>query len=140
MFITKPEFQHHVPDALKLSPDSTYWAAVFLSTEAHWYLLSYRAGPDADTVTVAVAWESDLLSILDVLGREAIVGVSRVSSSGAPGRWSTQDIQEVWVPPEQNAELQEALLIRLRGERKLRNAYLRFENHDLDGWKLMAST
>ena len=72
MFITKPEFQHHVPDALKLSPDSTYWAAVFLSTEAHWYLLSYRAGPGADTVTVAVAWESDLLSILEVLGREAI--------------------------------------------------------------------
>ena len=66
--------------------------------------------------------------------------MSRVSSNGAPGRWSTQDIQEVWVPPEQNAEFQEALLIRLRGERKLRNVYLRFENHDLDGWKLVAST
>lgn len=140
MFITKPEFQQHVPEALRFTEDSLYWGAFFLSTEGHWYLLSYRMDSENLVQTLGVAHVEELVNILEVLGPEAIVGLSRLSTSRNPGHWGAQDVHEVWVPPPGHAEVEEAVLLRLRGEERLRSAYMDVVNHNLQGWIRLART
>lgn len=140
MFITKPEFQQHVPEALRFTEDSMYWGAFFLSTEGHWYLLSYRIDSENLVQTLGVAHVEELVNILEVLGPESIVGLCRLSATRTPGHWCAQDVQEVWVPPAWHAEAEEAVLLRLRGEERLRSAYMDLVNHDLQGWIRLAHT
>lgn len=139
MFVTKPEFRHPLPSALKQSPDCSYWVAMLLSTESQWFLVTFRMGPDKVIQTLAVCWESELVTVLQGLGCDAVVGLSRLCSP-AEGRWTVQEVEEVWMAPEDDVDSGDSVVLRFRGDARLKNLFMDPVSQSLSGWTCLVKT
>ena len=125
MFITSPTFAEQVPAPL-CEPGSAYWRAFVLSTEASWFLLTHWVGQGEDkhVQTVAVAWESTLLDVVAVVGPESVQSVHWIGRCFAESReWVMMAVSELWLPSKADAQTTGPLLLRIRGEQELRDAF-----------------
>lgn len=115
MFVTQPSFEQYVPAGLG-GPDCRYWRAVGLSLEAPWYLCVRRGLGGEPSATTLVAWEADLLDLVnsnDELGFGAIARLDK-SADGA-GRWSLRWIDAIWLASNDECE-EVGLVLLLEGE------------------------
>ena len=120
MFITTPDLKVNVPKELA-RPGSLFWSAALLSTESPWFLVTYCDPTDQVMQTIVVAWETTLVELLDSVGVDPIVGLSRVSTSQLRGSWRIDDIEELWIPSDDECRHVGPLLLRVRGEAVLRD-------------------
>lgn len=93
MFLSMPEFQFKVPEALS-TPGATFSRAMGLATNAAWYVVCVRPrDPERHRESFVVAWDSDVAHIIETMEAdlESLMFV-------APGRagWSAKQIVEVW--------------------------------------------
>lgn len=100
MFVTTSEFEEHVPEPLRV-PDQRFWQAVLLSSETPWFLVTLR--PQFDSVeltqTVAVSWESALLSLVQNATAGAVISVARLNRDPLrDGSWLLSELIEMWAP------------------------------------------
>jgi hypothetical protein len=101
MFVTRPGFERTFPPKL-IDPGSRYWLAAELSTGAPWYLMTYWVLPDtrdAHLQTVAIAWETTLIGLVEEVGPLLVVAINRLElKSKSSGGWSIENVQELWLP------------------------------------------
>lgn len=125
MFVTRPTFEQRVP--LGLGDDSCrYWRAVMLSAESPWFLLSHISSEEAHAVvqTVAVAWETTLLALVEAIGSESVVALRYVATSTAlKGGWTMRAVAELWTASEAEVDRTGPLLIRFRNETDLLDCF-----------------
>lgn len=126
MFVTRPAFEQRMP--LGLGDDSSrYWLAVMLSVESPWFLLTHMtAGGATNAVaqTVAVAWETTLMELLDSIGGESVVALRYIAPSNAPKRgWTMKEVSELWSASDVEADRTGPLLIRFRNEADLLDCF-----------------
>lgn len=125
MFVTTSNFEQRIPAGLAL-PDSRYWLAVILSSEAPWFLVSYRVreGDASFVQTVAVAWESTLSEFITTVGAEQLVSVRWVvPDCEKAGQWSMKEVAELWAPTDGEIADTGPLLCRVAGEQELVDSF-----------------
>ena len=120
MFITTPDLKVDFPKELA-RPGSLFWSAALLSTEAPWFLVTHCDPREQILQTIAVAWETTLVELVDSVGVATIVRLSRVSTSQLRGSWQIDDIEELWIPSDDEGQNVGPLLLRVRGEAVLRD-------------------
>jgi hypothetical protein len=97
MFISTPQFEFHVPNAIS-QPGQTYWRALGMATRAPWFILSLsRRKADAPVETFLLTWDTDLTDLLrpndaDVQSLLLIVGDLGKDRGGCTSR----EIHEIW--------------------------------------------
>lgn len=125
MFITQPLAEQAMPPALT-EPGERFWRAVSLSIEAPWFLFVYEADIDGVRMkeTVLIAWETDLISVMESVPIEKRMAAARISISTSNSyRWTVQWIDSVWVKTSINKETKE-LFFKFEGEVVLRDVHL----------------
>jgi hypothetical protein len=120
MFITTPDLQVNVPKGLA-RPGSLFWRAALLSTQSPWFLVTYCDPTEQILQTIVVAWETTLVELVDSVGAAPIVGLCRVATSQLRGSWQIDDIEELWIPSNDEGQGVGPLLLRVRGEAVLRD-------------------
>lgn len=136
MFVTTPALEERVPRGLG-QPGSRYWAAMMLSTDGPWFLVTHYSRTQRVSQTVAVAWETTLVEMVGSLERGSIVGIGRVSLNRSVGRWIVQDVEELWLPSPQESERSGPLLLRMVGDEHLLNCFLDRVPNEVDGRELL---
>lgn len=138
MFITNASLEHCVPDGIG-STNSRYWLAVLLSQESPWFLLSHKAEHGL-AQSIAVAWEWTLLEVLNQVGPDAVIALYWVLPDPyQPGQWAMKDIAELWLPCGEDVYELGPILMRVRGELSLTDAFRRSVKDDADRRSLLAS-
>lgn len=125
MFVTRPQFEQWIPEALGEEGDR-YWKAVALSTEGPWFLVAARLEDDDCSFvrSYAIAWERTLIEVVQEVASESIVAVHCIwPSRSRSGEWSMKTISELWFPSDDEAERTGPLLLRVRGEDRLRDCH-----------------
>lgn len=126
MFVTTPGLKEEVPYPLR-EPEADYWAAVKLSTEGPWYLLTLKLPGEEGhfAQTVAIAWETNLVAAIEQVGSDSVLAVNRLATDGSrAGRWGITAIHEIWLPA-RSEKMVGPVLFRLSGERHLRDSFLK---------------
>ena len=103
MFITRSHFKQHVPQSIA-KPDSQYWRLVGLTLPTPWYLCTYRTSGEPSPQTILVAWERDLLGLMNAADDVSLIAVARFDTSNAnPYRWNMRWAKIIWLtaPDEQ---------------------------------------
>lgn len=122
MFMTTPDFEQWVPSAL--APDgATYWRVMSLVNRVPWYLLTYRH-PEGTVETMAVAWETTLKELIEVLGGASVVNLHCIApSADEAGEWKVKTVSELWLPTEDEARDTGPLLFAVVGEDDLYDSH-----------------
>ena len=138
MFVSIPAFEQHVPQGLAPA-DHKHWLAVMLSNQAPWFLLTHAIGNL--TQTVAVAWESTLLSLVEMVGSQSVLSVRLMipDASGA-GSWAMKEVIEVWSPSDDERPMTGPALLRLAGDDVLRDSFLTELSSESSGRQLVFRT
>lgn len=128
MFVTAPQFQQFLPPGL-FGPGEQAWRALSLSTEAPWFLFTFsvRCGSESLVQTMAAAWESTLVDLVQSVmpeDRRAVFCLAR--HAGSPHGWHMRGVEELWFPSPSEADVTGALLFRFEGEEALSDAHMNF--------------
>lgn len=125
MFVTTPGFEELIPKEMG-GAQARYWTAVMLSAETPWFLVTFwqKEHELAWTQTVAVAWETTLLSVFGSATAKEVLSISRLTRDLVPeGPWMLREIAELWVPSESEADETGPLLFRVVGDTGLRDTF-----------------
>ena len=115
MFVTLPPFEQYVPPGLGV-PDCRYWRAVGLSFETAWYLCVHREPGGGPSKTTFVAWEADLLELVNSKDEPGCGAIARLDKSAdGAGRWSLRWIDAIWLASNDERE-EVGLVLLLEGE------------------------
>ena len=137
MFVTNPTFEDVLPRNLG-EPGHRYWLAVLLSSETPWFLVTFRqevAGLEL-LQTVAVAWETTLVTVVQTLTRGKVISVSRVSPT-RKSTWVMGRVAELWLPAKTEADQTGPLLYRMAEESSLRDAFQNAVEREDSGRRLL---
>jgi hypothetical protein len=100
MFITEADHEFLFPSALDAS-GARYWRMLHLSLQASWFVLTVevRDGEICFTRTACVAWDTDLVDLLEARGEAQVVGLLCMTPGwcSPTGQWFAREIREVWV-------------------------------------------
>jgi len=99
MFVTEPQHELSIVSALGTS-GRRHWRLFQLSLHAHWFVVTVEV-PDGDVVlkqTACVAWDTDLVALLDSLGQSRAVSLLCMTPgwSSPSGQWAARTVREVW--------------------------------------------
>ena len=111
-----------------------------LSAESPWFLLTHIAGGGAHALvqTVAVAWETTLLALVDSIGSESVLALRYVApSSTTRGGWTMTDVCELWVASDKEVNRTGPLLLRFRNEANLVDSFQGKVSGAVEGRKLL---
>lgn len=125
MFVTTEGFEELVPKAIG-GNGGRYWRGVLLANNAAWYVMTFRQEVHGFSwpQTVAVTWESTLLSVLEGATADAVLSILCLGPDPArEGAWLTLEIVELWRPSVSEADETGPLLFRFAGEGGLRDAF-----------------
>lgn len=125
MFVTAPGFEELIPKEIG-GDEARYWTAVMLSAETPWFLVTFwqKEHELAWTQTVAVAWETTLLSVFESATAKEVFSISRLARDHAPeGPWLLREVAELWIPLESEANETGPLLFRVVGGSSLRDTF-----------------
>lgn len=115
MFVTLPTFEQYVPAGLG-GPDCRYWRAVGLSLETPWYLCVRRGQGGEPSTTTLVAWEADLLDLVNSNDEAGCGAIARLDKSAdGAGRWTLRWIDAIWLASNDERE-EVGLVLQLEGE------------------------
>ena len=100
MFITEPDHEFFVPAGLGTS-SARRWRLVRLSLQACWFVLTVEV-PDGEvrfTRTVCIAWDTDLVDVLESLGDATAIALLCMTPGwcSPTGQWSARAVDEVWI-------------------------------------------
>ena len=107
-------------------PGSRHWLAVMLSTEAPWFLVSFRGQDESAgfVQTVAVSWESTLAQLIESVGPLRVVSLRWVVPSRTKaGEWSMKKISELWQPADDEMANSGPLYFRVIGKTHLYDSF-----------------
>jgi len=112
MFITQPDHEFLLPIEPGVA-GSRHWRAVRLSMHAVWFVLTVEV-PDGEVSfvrTICIAWDTDLVDVLESLGDAKAVGLLCMTPGwcSPTGQWSARDVREVWVA---SASIGRAVILR----------------------------
>ena len=125
MFMTTPGLAEWMPESLRLAEDIQYWRAVMLTTQNPWFLVVYRSeGLLHELRTLAVSWESRLLEVIQQVGLEAVLGISRLSAGVDGIHWQADGVDEVWLPASDEIGDTGPMLLKMRGEEHLKDSFM----------------
>lgn len=100
MFITEPDHEFLVPAGLGTS-SARRWRMVRLSLQACWFVLTVEVsdGEVRLTRTVCIAWDTDLVDVLESLGDATAIALLCMTPGwcSPTGQWSAREVHEVWV-------------------------------------------
>lgn len=125
MFMTAPGFEELIPAEIG-GAEARYWTAVTLFAETPWFLVTFwqKEHELASTQTVAVTWETTLLSVFKSATAKEVLSTSRLSRDLVPeGLWLLRGIVELWVTSESEVDETGPLLFRLLGDIGLRYTF-----------------
>lgn len=93
MFVSMPEFQFRVPEALG-APGATFSRALTIATHAAWFILSVRPRTqDAPRETFLIAWDADVAHALETSDTDL---ESLMLVAPRAGGWVSKYVREVW--------------------------------------------
>lgn len=101
MFISNPSDEFPIPDGLD-HPGNRHWRSVELTLHAPWFILSVEQDQGVDEVrfvhTILVAFEQDLLKLIELHGAQAIRAVVCMLPGWMTGEhtWTSREVSEVW--------------------------------------------
>jgi hypothetical protein len=99
MFVTEPNHEFFVPSGLGLS-GTKHWRIVRLAVHAVWFVLTVEVAEGALSVkrTACVAWDTDLVELLQSLGDANAVGLLCMTPGwcSPTGQWAAREVCEVW--------------------------------------------
>ena len=105
MFITYPRQEWSVPRGLV--PDSgRCWQAVEVSTRAPWFMVTLRVPSEGLRLlhTIALAWETTLMSFIGELTAESIAAIQLVAPlTDGTGEWELRRVKALWIPAKEEA-------------------------------------
>lgn len=121
MFLTDPSFKQFLPEALYGRGKEGY-RAVILSTEAPWFLFTFRQKyPDGYLPqTIAVAWDNTLEQVIESVPVEERLSVMCMTMVPLSAEWSVHPAREVWTHVEGTGQL----LFRFGDSEVLHDAFL----------------
>ncbi len=100
MFITESDHEFLLPAGLGAF-DSRQWRMVRLSLHVPWFVLTVEVAEDevSFTRTACIAWDTDLVDVLESLGDAKAVGLLCMTPGwcSSTGQWSAREVREVWV-------------------------------------------
>lgn len=125
MFATTPQFRDASVQPLG-EPGHSYWRAVMLTGVYPWYLLTYdiRIG-DGGVLrnSMAIAWESTLVSTIDSLGPAAIRGLCSIRITESDQTWAMRHVQTLWLPASSEEATTGPMLFSFRDDPRVYNSH-----------------
>ena len=98
MFVTDP--QHEFPVSRLSDSGARHWRMFRLSLNTLWFVLTVEIpdGDDSLKRTVCVAWDTDLVGLLQSLGEARAVALLCMTPGwcSATGEWAAHAVHEVW--------------------------------------------
>lgn len=99
MFVSEDKFEFPVPLS-SVDPGTTYWRAMSLSLHAPWFLLTFLVGSGDESLkqTVCVAWDSDLIAMIEANPSLKPCGLAYMKPGWAcrSGHWESREIRTIW--------------------------------------------
>ncbi len=99
MFTTESHHEFYIPADLSASR-SQHWRMFRLSLHAPWFVLTVELNDDEvpSRRTVGIAWDTDLVDVLESLGDATTVGLLCMTPGwcSPTGQWSAREVREVW--------------------------------------------
>lgn len=99
MFVSEDKFEFPVPLS-SVDPGTSYWRAMSLSLHAPWFLLTFLVGSGDESLkhTVCIAWDSDLIAMLEANPSLNPCGLVYMKPGWAcrSGHWESREIQTIW--------------------------------------------
>jgi len=140
MFMTTPELEHRLPEIAGVG-DHRFWTAVLLSNESPWFLLTYSIRDDggrAISQSIAVAWESALLDVLNSFDATHLVSLRVLNQkNGAPGDWVADRVTELWLSGPHESSHCGPLLFHFEGAATVCNAFRQRPHGSAQGRELL---
>jgi hypothetical protein len=125
MFITQPYFKQHVPQGIA-KHDNEYWRFVGLTLPTPWYLCTYRTYGEPSPQTILVAWEHDLLGLINAADAISLIAVARFDTPNAnPHRWNMRWAKVIWLAARDEQEEAGPLVFQLDDDDVPRDQMLR---------------
>ena len=99
VFVTEPSHEFSIPSGLGVS-GSRHWRIVQLAVHAVWFVLTVEVteGSVSFKRTACIAWDTDLVELLQSLGDAKAVGLLCMTPGwcSPTGQWAAREVCEVW--------------------------------------------
>lgn len=141
MFATTPQFRDASVQPLG-EPGHLYWRAVKLTSGYPWYLLTYDT-PTGDgglmRDSIAIAWETTLVSTINSLGPAAIRGLCSIRMAESAQTWTMRSVQTLWLPASTEEETTGPVLFSFTGDPLVYSSHYVAVPQDGEGRELLLS-